>query len=144
VISKKRNKLAAYDKSLMKFNYQQALDDVLRTRSPVAVVAVLEELKHRSGLQAALQNRDDVSLEPFLTFLVKYVTNPRFARVLTQVCGVVLDLYGNQLGQSATLDELFVKLRNQLDEEVRTQKNLLQLSGTVDMLLHAGSTARPL
>lgn len=39
------------------------------------------------------------------------------------------------LGQSPAIDELFVKLRNVLESEVRLQAELAQLMGAMDVLL---------
>lgn len=39
------------------------------------------------------------------------------------------------LGQNATIDELFVKLRSTLEAEVRLQTELSQLMGAMDVLL---------
>jgi len=139
VAAKRSSRLAAYDVHLKKFNYKRALDEVLKSRQPPLVASLLEELQNRNGLEAALAGRDDAALEPLLAFLVRFVTNPRFAPVLIQVCEVVLNLYAGQLGQSVMVDELFVKLSQQLREEVRLQKELVKVSGTLDLVLSAAA-----
>mmetsp|Transcript_14502 Transcript_14502/g.25999 ORF Transcript_14502/g.25999 Transcript_14502/m.25999 type:complete len:516 (-) Transcript_14502:25-1572(-) len=135
VAVKKKQRLAAYDKELKRFNYKRALDEVLVTRRPPLVVGLLEELNHRRGLEAALANRDDAALEPILSFLCKFLVNPRFASTLLDVCDVVLNLYSGEIGQSALIDELIFKMQNAVNTEVAFQKNLIGVSGTLDLLI---------
>lgn len=68
VESERRVRLKPYEKHLKKFSYQRALDAALKTQNPLVVVTVLEELLRRSGLTIALSDRDEVSLEPLLSF----------------------------------------------------------------------------
>lgn len=49
------------------------------------------------------------------------------------------DMYSSVLGQSALIDTLFHKLRVKVDEEVKFQRELLQVRGQLDMLLAANS-----
>ena len=61
VVGERNRQLKPYEKLLQKFNYQKALDSVLRTRNPLAIVAVLEELNFRNGLSIALAGRNESS-----------------------------------------------------------------------------------
>jgi U3 small nucleolar RNA-associated protein 15 len=128
----KKRKLRKYDQCLKQFKYGDALDEALGTRNPQAVVAVLEELGKRQGLRIALSNRDEESLEPILSFLVRYLTRPRFTSVLIGVSHILMDVYMPVSGQSEMVDELFGKLQNQVLNECRTQKSLLGLLGQID------------
>jgi U3 small nucleolar RNA-associated protein 15 len=38
----------------------------------------------------ALSSRDETSLEPILSFLVKYVTDPRFGEIASNVVSVII------------------------------------------------------
>ena len=122
---------------LQKFNYQKALDSVLRTRNPLAIVAVLEELNFRNGLSIALAGRNESSLEPLLSFATKYISNPRYAKLTMLVIHNVLDLYGNILGHSDSIDELFVKLRRQIKKEVEFQQQAISIVGALDVVISA-------
>jgi hypothetical protein len=103
------------------------------------VASVLEELVQRSALDGALSNRDEESLEPLLAFLNRYITNPRFAPLLIDVCTELLTLYAPALGRSVVLDELFLKLSHQLKQELKLQHSLHQVQGTLDCLLCSSS-----
>ena len=87
------------------------------------------------SVDAALKGREDHALEPLLAFLVKYVTHPRFAELLLEVCNLVLDLYADSLGHSTVVDELFSKLQKQLANEVKSLRHLQKMSATMEMIL---------
>ena len=59
---------------------------------------------------------------------------------LIGVANLLLDMYAPVLGQSAAIDELFVKLRNILEAEMRLQAELAQLLGAMDVLLAGAIT----
>merc|ERR1712228_966831 len=80
------------------------------------------------------------TLQPLIAFLTRAITTPPFASILVAVANLILDMYAGVLGQSAPVDELFVKLRRALESEVQLQVELAQLMGAMDVLL-AGATA---
>jgi U3 small nucleolar RNA-associated protein 15 len=133
--SNKKRKLAKYDIALKQFRYSDALDEALATRIPRTVVAVFEELGKRQGLTIALSNRDEETLEPILSFIVRYITRPRFAALLIGVTNILINIYSEVTGQSEMIDELFAKLQNQIAEEIRTQKVLFRVVGQLDAIL---------
>jgi U3 small nucleolar RNA-associated protein 15 len=138
----KKRKLRSFDVKLKQFRYADALDEALETRQPQAVMAVLEELGKRRGLVAALSHRDEESLEPILSFCVRYISQPRFSMLLIGVAHQLIDIYASVSGQSETVDELFNKLREQVKQECRAQKCLLRLVGQLDGFLTAGELER--
>lgn len=85
VDSLRPQRLRSYEVHLKKFNYQLALDAALKTRNPLVVVTLLEELCRRNALVVALSGRDEVTLEPLLAFLSRYVSSSRYARLIIQV-----------------------------------------------------------
>lgn len=129
------HRLSAFDRALKSFNYHDAFDAALKDGSPEVVVSVVEELVQRNGLRIALQGRDHNSLQPVVAFLARHITAPPFSQVLIGVANLLLDMYAPVLGQSPAIDELFVKLRNVLEAEVRLQAELAQLMGAMDVLL---------
>lgn len=89
----------------------------------------------RDALRTALSGRDDVSLEPVLSFLARHVTDPRFGEAAADVAAVVLDLYAANLGHSPLVDELVSKLATRVDRELAFQRELVKLRGALDMTL---------
>ncbi|KAJ1560783.1 snoRNA-binding rRNA-processing protein [Nowakowskiella sp. JEL0078] len=131
-------KLSNYDKHLKKFEYSKALDAVLgknsAKKSPLIVIALIEELIHRDGLRIALGGRDDLSLEPLARFLVLHINNPRYSKLLVNVANLVLDMYWDVIGKSTIIDELFSKMRSNVDLELKAQKSLVEVLGMLETL----------
>jgi U3 small nucleolar RNA-associated protein 15 len=103
------------------------------------VVTVLEELAHRQGLHRAVAGRDEVTLEPLVSFLARYTTNPRYAPLLVDVCHVVFEMYKTVLGQSEAIDELFTRLGRQVKLEIGLQKEMTALLGIMDIVMSGGT-----
>jgi U3 small nucleolar RNA-associated protein 15 len=135
----RKQRLRPYDLALRRFRYHDALDAALVSRSPTVVVTILEELIYRQGLHKALSGRDECTLEPLLSFLARYTTNPRYSSLLIDVCAVVFEIYKNVLGQSEAIDELFTRLGRQVKSELSFQKNLLGLMGSIDTVMSRAS-----
>lgn len=104
-------------------------------------MSVIHELIQRAGLKRAMSGRDERSLKPLLTFVVKNVTNPRYISLLIDVATAMLDMYAPGMGQSVEIDELFVRLRLKLQEEVRVQKLCFELLGTIETLVASNGLA---
>lgn len=133
--SQKKRRLREYDRYLKSFQYGNALDACLRTNQPhVVTVSLIQELIHRDGLRQALSGRDDISLEPLAQFLVRNINNPRYTAILTDVTSVMIDMYTPVLGQSPLIDELFVRLRTKVKQELAFQKQLQAVIGSMEML----------
>ena len=135
-------RLRPYEVMLKKFRYQDALDSALKTRNPIIIVTMLEELSRRCGLNIALSGRDESSLEPLLSFCARYVSNPRYAVLVIQVVHNILDLYANELGHSDSIDELFLKMRKQVKLEVLFQREVLNICGALDCVINTSSMNR--
>ncbi|KAI0307174.1 WD40-repeat-containing domain protein [Multifurca ochricompacta] len=145
VENKRRRRLKEYDRLLKGFKYSAALDSALQKKVPPATTfALIQELVHRDGLRSALAGRDDVLLEPILRLLLKYATDPRFGDLVCDVTGLIIaavlwtwstDMYSPVLGQSLTIDSLFLRLRRKLEAELQLQNDLVKVKGALDMLL---------
>lgn len=137
----KKQRLKPYDKALKAFKYQEALDLALATRQPLIVISMLEELSHRQAISIALTGRNEVTLEPVLKFLSKYLCVPNYTPVLMEVCGIIIDMYTKIIGQSITVDELFKKLESTIRKEVTLQQKLLHMMGALDTIMAASVLA---
>ncbi|KAJ1725659.1 U3 small nucleolar RNA-associated protein [Coemansia erecta] len=135
---KRSRSLADYDKLLRKFEYARALDAVLaNNRAGSIIVSLLQELIHRDGLTTALSGRDELSLDPVLRFVVKYIDNPRYTQLLIKVADAILDIYGDLLSSSTQIGELLVRLRTKVRVELRLHQDLTMLLGSMEMLMSA-------
>jgi U3 small nucleolar RNA-associated protein 15 len=135
-------RLRPFEVQLKKFNYQQALDTALKTRNPLVVVTVLEELCRRSGLTIALSGRDEATLDPILAFCSRYVSHSRYTRLIVQVSHRILDLYGSVLGQSDAIDELFHKLRQQVKAEMQFHRQAMGVIGALDEIISTSTLSK--
>jgi U3 small nucleolar RNA-associated protein 15 len=91
VIQGKRTKtLQQYDKLLRAFRYGDALDAVIHLKNPIVVASMLDELVHRDGIRIAMANRDEDTLEPLLQFVIKHISNPKYATKLIDIGNIVL------------------------------------------------------
>lgn len=143
VSKERKRKLTEWDKMLKNFRYGDALDSVLRKDvTPATGFALLEELIRRDGLPIALANRDDISLEPVLSFLVKHVTNPRYCSLATDVANQLIEIYTPALGLSPLIDTLFTRLRRKVDDELEFHRELTQVQGALDMLFACSQAPR--
>ena len=118
--------------------------------------ALIQELVQRDALRVALAGRDDVTLEPILSFLIRHVTDPRFGEIASEVAGVIIgesprrrvasvlttDLYTPVLGQSPLIDELLGRIQTRVERELGFQKELMKLRGALDMTLAQVSWTR--
>jgi U3 small nucleolar RNA-associated protein 15 len=128
--------LQPYEKFLKKFRYQKALDAALETKDPVIVITVLEELSRRHGLTIALSGRDETTLEPILSFTVKYISHMRYADIVVPVAHKIIDMYDSILGQSTRIDELFLSLHKHVIQELDFQKDAQRVMGAIDCIIN--------
>lgn len=128
----------SWEKTLRKGRYGDALDAVLVPDTlPLTTFTLLNELRYRNATRAALANRDEISLQPVLKWLVKYITDPRYVEVIVDVALLILDMYSHALGQSPEFDGLVKKLHERVNNEVENSKMACQTKGMLGMLLAA-------
>ncbi|GIL86712.1 hypothetical protein Vretimale_19807 [Volvox reticuliferus] len=141
VLRQRQARLQPYDKLLRRFRYREALDAALATRQPQVVVSLLEELAARGGLVAALAGRNAEGLRPLLRHLVKYIGEPRYTKLLSNVGHRLLDTYAEVVGASPAVDRLLRALHNRIAEELGVMGQLAQLAGVLEPLLAASLAA---
>lgn len=83
-------------------------------------------------------------MEPLLSFVNYHITNPLYTNLLVTVaneilsgCGEVrlgVDQYGSIIGHQSLIDAQLVKLRDVLNYEIHTQKEVFQVLGMVDLV----------
>ncbi|KAJ2394044.1 U3 small nucleolar RNA-associated protein [Coemansia sp. RSA 2559] len=139
---RRRKGLADYDQYLRKFQHSRALDAVLaNNRTGMTVVTLLQELVHRGALASALAGRDELSLDPIVRFIIKFIDQPRYTQVLAQVTETLIDIYDDLLLRSGRIAELFIRLRTKIRVELRVQQEMEMLMGSMDMLMAACSVS---
>jgi U3 small nucleolar RNA-associated protein 15 len=97
-------------------------------------LTLLTALRHRSALRTALTNRDSITLQPILRWLVKNISDYRVTRLTTDVALVVLDLYADQLGRSEEVDDLILALMQRVKVTVEASQDAWKVRGMLDLL----------
>jgi U3 small nucleolar RNA-associated protein 15 len=139
VETERARRLHQYDIYLKQFRYSDVLDLALKSRNPVVVITILEELCRRNGLTISLNGRDESTLEPLISFCSKYISLPKYTRLLIQVVHRVLDIYGQVLNTSDAMDELFHKLNQQVKLELSFHRQIMRVMGSLDGIINTGS-----
>lgn len=142
VDAQKYTRLAPYEKLLKSFEYQKALDAALKSNNAIIITSLLEELCHRSGLTIALSGRDELTLQPLLSYATKYIQNPKFGLTISQIISKVLDIYGSDIGLSDALTESFRKLLEQVKAEVAFQRQIMRILGSLDGIVNASAVTK--
>lgn len=86
-------------------------------------------------MRTALINRDEVTLQPILRWIIKNISDTRITRLTTDVALVVLDLYADQMGRSEEIDNLVEALTEKVKQTVDACQLAWSSQGMVDMLM---------
>ncbi|RDW72425.1 snoRNA-binding rRNA-processing protein UTP15 [Aspergillus mulundensis] len=132
--AKRRKKEKGWELDLRKGRYAAALDTVLSSADRIAQLTLFSELRHRSALRAALQGRDEVTLQPVLQWVYKNITEPRLVRLSVEVGMNLLDIYSGNLGQSEQIDKMIERLHWRVRDEVDYAHQAFETKGMLDML----------
>ncbi|KAI8125202.1 hypothetical protein FF38_02294 [Lucilia cuprina] len=146
IIHEAKKKLTNYDNHLRHYEYSKCLDSVINSsvssKTPEVTVSVMQELIHRKGLHRALAGRDDQSLGAIITFICRHIGEHRFMRVLIDVGMALLDVYEDEIHQfSGSVAQKFLNLSLVLRREVALTYDLLELEGSLDLLMAASDVA---
>ncbi|KAI9849903.1 MAG: hypothetical protein M1837_000117 [Sclerophora amabilis] len=136
---RKHKKLDKWELNLRKGRYAAALDEVLDgSHDSLTVLTLLMALRHRSATRAALQGRDEVTLQPILKWLSKHVADPRYVRISVDVGTLLLDLYSVHAGQSPDIDRLIKMFHGRVRKEVERAQQACRTGGMLGMLMAEG------
>ncbi|MBZ3873047.1 U3 small nucleolar RNA-associated protein 15-like protein [Sciurus carolinensis] len=130
--------LELYDRDLKNFRISKALDRVLEPscviKTPEVTVSIIKELNRRGVLANALAGRDEKEISRVLNFLIRNLSQPRFAPVLINAAEIIIDIYLPVIGQSPVVDKKFILLQGLVEKEIDYQRELLETLGMMDML----------
>jgi U3 small nucleolar RNA-associated protein 15 len=127
---------APWEIDLRKGRYSQALDLALSRKLPsVTVLTLLTALRHRSAMRAALEGRDETTVQPIFKWVIKHITDPRYVKVCVDAALLLLDIYSEHLGGSSELTQMTKLLHRQVRKEVERSQQAIQTSGMLEMLM---------
>ena len=128
-------KLRPWEKVLQKGKYAEALDMVLKDGDMMKTMTLLSALRQRTALRNALSDRDEASLQPIFKWTCRYITDPRYVGICTEISVLILDLYAANMGQSKEIDSLTHRLHWLVRREVANAQQAQQTQGMLGMLI---------
>lgn len=146
----RKPKLRPWDLALKAFNHGAALDAALASPKAFVTAAVMRELTARQALTAAVSGRTEEALEPLLSFLVRHITQPRYAALCADVTAAVADAYAHTLtagagavaaGQNSSrssgglLAGYLRRIHLSVRQELTLGEGLLSLQGQLETLM---------
>jgi len=136
---KRSRKETKWQKDLRQRRFGAALDAVLDPQaldhSPLTVLTLLVALRHRSATRAALENRDEVSVQPILKWIAIHIVDPRYATACVDVGLQLLDLYSGYAGGSTELAKSFRQLGRRVKTEYEKAQMACEIGGMVETLM---------
>lgn len=132
----KRKTESVWEKDLRQGRYAQALDHVLQQRlSAIIVLTLFTNLRHRSAMRAALQGRDETSVQPIFGWVIRHITDPRYVSICVDAALLLLDIYSEHVGGSVELANNIKLLHRRVRVEVERSQQACQTSGMLGMLM---------
>ncbi|TAQ89402.1 hypothetical protein B7494_g2272 [Chlorociboria aeruginascens] len=132
----KREREAGWEADLRRGRYARALDTALdRHLPPLTILTLLTALRHRSAIRAALQGRDEDSVQPIFRWVTKHITDPRYVIICVDVALILLDIYSEHIGGSHELEVNIRQLHRRVRTEVERSQQACQMSGMLEMLM---------
>lgn len=82
-----------------------------------------------------MNGRDEITLQPVLKWLNKAIGDPRHVQLATDVAFVLLDLYADEMGQSAEIDALVDQLHDKVRRNAEISQQAWSTQGMLEMLM---------
>jgi len=131
----KAAKLKDYDNMLKKFRYGDALTRVLSTYDTQTIIAVIEELLHRGGLETALKNLDTNSMKMLLEFILKKCDSSNHQQMILVVLERAIAYLGNlEKYEAILIDSLLTKISEKLAIEEDMVLQASELGGMIETI----------
>lgn len=134
-VRRKQKKPAPWEKELHKGRYREALDIVIGgSADTLTVVTLLNTLRYRSALRAALQDRTESELQPIMNWIWKNISTTSFVPLCVEVSMNIMDLYSKHLAHSEALARQTLRLRERVQEEVTRAQQAGMTRGMLELL----------
>ena len=130
----RKKPLHEWEKQLHAGRYKDALDIVLAKKQKLTIFTVLSTLRYRSALRASLEGRDEVTLQPVMKWVYRYVQHPPFAAICVEISMNIMDLYSRFLPQSSALSSSVEKLHARIDTELGRCHEAGTMQGMLEIL----------
>jgi U3 small nucleolar RNA-associated protein 15 len=86
-------------------------------------------------MRAALQERDETTVQPIFKWVIKHITDPRYVNICVDAALMLLDIYSEHVGGSSELSQMTKLLHRRVRKEVERSQQAIQTSGMLEMLM---------
>lgn len=87
-----------------------------------------------------MAGRTHSSLSTIILFVIRYIGDHRFSRVLVDVANILLDVYEDQFKEfTGPLGRSFINLSKALHREEKITQDFLQVHGALELILSGAS-----
>ena len=131
---KPKIKLSEPDKFLKKFQYQKALNSAVKKEDEI-VFSIIDELVDRNTLKLALFNEDQNSLINILKLIKGKIHNPSKMNQIIYLMEIINKFYGVFKGKNEEINNLFNEIEKEINEELKFEKDMIQLSSDIDAII---------
>ena len=115
--------------------YKEALDLAIATKQRPIVLSILTELRYRSALRTALENRNEATLQPVLHWIFTNISTTTYTPICVQTAMIVMDLYARHVAASQTIANLTTKLHERVMQEIGRSQQAIMTKGMLELLL---------
>jgi len=125
---------SGWETALRRGRYGDALDQALKVGDRLTVMTCVMALVHRSAVRKALEGRNTMTLTPIIRFITKNLTDAKFVRLLSDMAIVLVDLYGEHMGQNDDFDMMMDSLHTEAAVGVEIAQMCISASGMLEIL----------
>ncbi|KAJ9603921.1 U3 small nucleolar RNA-associated protein 15 [Cladophialophora chaetospira] len=130
----KQKKAALWEKELHSGRYREALDSAVRGTDKLTIVTLLNTLRYRSALRAALEDRTEADLQPIMLWIWRNIGNTALVPLCVELSMNIMDLYSKHLSESDTLAKHVKRLRERVHEETTRAQEAAMTKGMLELL----------
>ena len=130
----KKKSIKKHDVYLKKFQYQKALDCVIKEGNVEMILAMFEELIDRNALKIALMNRSEEDVLLILKFILWKIRDVKAMSVLTYVYELMMKYYIIVSNKNKEVKEMFEKISKEVNEEIAFEEDLIQVNKDIESI----------
>lgn len=133
----KSKKMKKWERALHDQKFADALDYALEGHrgSVLTMLSVLNSLRYRSALRAALENRNENTLKPIMLWVFEHISTPELVPICVEVSMNLMDLYSKHLSESYELERLTSRLHERVKEEAERSQQASMTRGMLELLV---------
>lgn len=133
--SKADKKMKLWDTAMHVQRYAEALDLAIASRQKPIVHKILDEMRYRGAIRAALEGRNEQALTPILHWVTMNISTPEYTNICVEVTMHILDIYAKHVSSSPPIQRLVDKLSERVGGDVARSQQAIQTRGMLELLV---------